>query len=542
MLRRNSREPKPSRALGRDLAACAVLLMATVFYLLHHWPRDFYTFDEGLYLYEAKRVLDGEVMYRDFFEILTPAWFYFVAGLYWLFGASLDTARMGMAVVHGLIVVLVYVLSRGAGARPLIAACAALVHPTAGYPTCSIATPHWFATFLTLLLLLAMLDRPATTVPRGLLWGALTGVLILVQQHKGFVMAVGVGLVLLIDQLRRGRGGVGLGIRRGAAFFVGLVAVVGPVMLAFVVAAGFGDVFRALVLHPFVNYRRIHDAGSLWNVYLTALRFDGLWFQGVPDLVPLVGVLIYLPLTLPLAALVTVWQWRKGTTGTPRLALVLLVTGSFGLLSVAYNPNPIHLAFIVPVWAVLAAHLLEGLIRAMEDKVRAVRVVVTALAVMLIAGAGWQLGETAQARRRFFPLPTETAFGRIDFSNEHDVEVYRWLARLLRPPQVEEIFSFPANPGLYLLTGTRNPTRYQIVLPDYTDQDQIEEIVARLEAGQVRYVVQSFYWGAGQLTVLNQYLRRHYEWVRPPAPLGRLPMLKTYRRRSEEPTPPQAFF
>ena len=56
--------------------------------------------DESHLLYGAKRILDGEVIYRDFFEIITPLAFYLFAAIYRIAGTTLLAARVGMAIIE----------------------------------------------------------------------------------------------------------------------------------------------------------------------------------------------------------------------------------------------------------------------------------------------------------------------------------------------------------------------------------------------------------------------------------------------------------
>jgi len=487
----------------RDAAIFALFLGATVSYL-RYWPHDFYFFDEGLFLYEAKRVLQGDVMYRDFFDIRTPAWFYLFAGLYALLGVSMETARFGMAIVHGLIGGLTYLACRFAGVRVSIAILAALTHLTLGYPTCTIATPHWLSTLVILIQLLIILRTPSATAKRALLWGALAGVLILVQHQMGVIMAVGVGAVLIFDHMASAKGAFSTSLLRQAAVYTaGLLLVAGPVMLAFVAIAGFDDVFRALVEYPLVNYRRIHE-GIAWGVY-------------APRLVPLGLIVKCLPLVLPPAFLVALRRWRmEADRQQMRPLVVTLILSMAALGSVVYHKDQLHFAYVAPLWFSLTAQLLEALLQYLEERLGGVRITIGVAALLLMIGCGWQLLQNLRSRQRIFRVPVQTAFGRIDFYDEHDVERFHWLSELLRDRQVNEIFAYPTDAGIYLLTGTRNPTRYQVVLPRYTGDDQIAEIIANLEARRVPIVITNPYWGFGLLRSLNSYVAQKYEVLKMP--------------------------
>lgn len=64
-----------------DLAWAALLAGATALYLAT-LPHDLYPGDEGRFLYEAKRLIDGDVPYRDFFDFITPGLLYLLALAY----------------------------------------------------------------------------------------------------------------------------------------------------------------------------------------------------------------------------------------------------------------------------------------------------------------------------------------------------------------------------------------------------------------------------------------------------------------------------
>jgi len=73
-------EPAPQQS-RLDVVVALVLFAGTLAYL-STLPRILGPSDEGLYLYNAKRVLDGDVLYRDIYDIITPASHYLMALAY----------------------------------------------------------------------------------------------------------------------------------------------------------------------------------------------------------------------------------------------------------------------------------------------------------------------------------------------------------------------------------------------------------------------------------------------------------------------------
>src|SRR5262249_24245044 len=93
-------------------AGLGLLIFALTVAHLARLPHNLGGFDESFFLYEARRIREGETMYRDFFQFVTPVAWYVMALLYWLFGTTMTTARTGMAVIHGVTAVVLYLTCR----------------------------------------------------------------------------------------------------------------------------------------------------------------------------------------------------------------------------------------------------------------------------------------------------------------------------------------------------------------------------------------------------------------------------------------------
>src|SRR5262245_8550121 len=176
------------RTVSADLVVCILLAVGVIIHLVAVWPWDLNMSDESQYLYEAKRLVVGEVLYRDIFEIVTPVAFWGIAILFRAFGATMLTARAAIAVVHALTAAFVYLTCRTlwvGGGISFAAATAYVVICHAGF---SLATPHWISTcLLVLLLLLILRDHRAAASPSAFLPGVIVGTQVMVQQQRGVV-------------------------------------------------------------------------------------------------------------------------------------------------------------------------------------------------------------------------------------------------------------------------------------------------------------------------------------------------------------------
>jgi hypothetical protein len=93
-----------------------------------------------------------------------------------------------------------------------------------------------------------------------------------------------------------------------------------------------------------------------------------------------------------------------------------------------------------------------------------------------------------------------------------------WVARLrtrLESSGTRELSTYSTCPGLYLLTGTRNATRFQILVYGYNPPAHYDEVFRILDERLLPYVVVCAPI-PGVRDPMMQYLARHYERV----PLG----------------------
>lgn len=69
-------------------------------------------FDEGLTTYGAARILNGDILYRDFWSLYAPGEFYLLAGIFKLFGISVAIERIATVAIEALLACFVYLLAR----------------------------------------------------------------------------------------------------------------------------------------------------------------------------------------------------------------------------------------------------------------------------------------------------------------------------------------------------------------------------------------------------------------------------------------------
>ncbi|MGB9735860.1 MAG: hypothetical protein ACPL1H_06490 [bacterium] len=95
-----------------------LIILYVAIFLITHWYLSYYrnmlyalSADEGIFLYGAKRVLDGQIIYRDFFSHFFPGNYYLLALIYKIFGYSFAAAREAAIIIDSFINVMVFYLS-----------------------------------------------------------------------------------------------------------------------------------------------------------------------------------------------------------------------------------------------------------------------------------------------------------------------------------------------------------------------------------------------------------------------------------------------
>jgi hypothetical protein len=488
-----------------DAVLPALLFAAAVVYLAS-LPTNLSPADESSYLYEAKRLLDGEVMYRDVFDFVTPGFQYLMALLFGLFGATITTARVAAAVIHGLTAVALYAACRRLGARPWLAAAAAVAHLTIDQSAWPIASQHWLSTLLCTLLLAAYAGGGVDTPGQAALGGVLLGMLAVVQQQRALPMAVGTAAWLVADgflaPVQGGKARAHATAARLAVLAGSIAAVAAPVLAWCVVRAGFRTVWQALVEFP------LHSYGATTHCEWGHVNIMTAW-QGS---FTFPRVLTWLPLglvaTIPRLARA---KFVRRDEATARRLTWPVVFAATSAVSIRYFPDFIHIAFIAPVFYAILAENLEAAAMALGTRLGRVLTAGVVVAVLAVSSVRLELNRARLWTE--FPLGVDTAFGRVQLRTAKDLGLYEEVRRLADATPGVELFVYPAFSHLYLMTGARNPTRYSW----YASTFGFADILEALDAHRPPYALVMADWKPDDPIVA--YVRRAYAPTTPDAPL-----------------------
>jgi hypothetical protein len=498
-----------------DILVCLLLAASSVIYLmLRRWPLG--VADEAYYFYHAIRILEGEVLYRDVFELTTPLHIDILALAFHLFGANFMTGRVVGSVIQALLAVAIYSGVRVVGAGRALAVAAAFVQLAIAQPAWPYVTPHWLAILLVCMLLIISLDRQrARTGGWIVAQGLLLGLLIATRQHAGVAIGVGMTLLALADALNDrlwGRApGQPLGrhlLTLAVSALAGFGLVIGPHLML----AGISPIVNQLIIHPLTGYRDTNQV--TWGVNYLLDHAPFTW----PTL------LKYLPLVVAVTALrAIITMLRRNDRRSAESLVVLAVFGAFTIAYTMSYPDLIHIAMIMPITLIVTSELLMSALRMIGPWERVVQ---TTLALTVILACSAQLQRNYVGSLATYPTLHDTQFGRLPIATLDEIEALEWVKSEVVQGSNRDLFIYSGWSAMYLMSGARNPTRHELIFPGYQSDKEVQDVIETLERKRVGHVLLFQIFKPDD--PVDTYVTRHYRCT------GENPILQLCERNEGE--------
>jgi len=443
-------------------------------------------------------MLEGQVIYRDFFEFLPPGIdlvyltiLKFVGSHAWVPNALL--VLLGVCLANLCIVISKHLFRGGDAYLP------GLLFVVVAFRSGLDGTHHWFSVLAVLAAIAIMLKE--RTLARVAAAGALCGIASDFTTTRGVVAVIALGVFLLWEARRKGQDWRRVWLCEAVlltSFLIPFVAF----NAYFAWKVGLQRFLECTVLFPAEYY----PADARWNslqVYMTEVPRFLPWYR-----LPALGVWLFIHSLQPLIYLLffsRYWRQERITPHEPWEQLMLLSIAGLSLFAgVAPAPGLVRLcsislpALILFVWFVQASE---------KYKRTGVRLLWVA-ALILAVGATVE----RQARwKKFLDMPT----GRTASLYPASYERYQWLLQHTRP---SEYFFEGDFADMYFPLALRNPAKVPFLTnTDYTRPEQVQDVVASLERHRVRFVLWSLLLdvprekpAGDHLEPLREYLREHY--------------------------------
>jgi len=464
--------------------------------------------DEGLLVYGAVRIVHGQVFARDFFEVVGPGTFYWLALFFKLFGISFVTERTCLFVSSLGTAFAMYFLSRRLCRRYQTLPCILLAGTYFGssWPAISHHVDSNCVALLSLACVTVWQDRRRDSLLFAA--GALAGATTCFLQPEGLLLLAAL-LVWLWMQRRRGSTcSSSLGIVTG-----GCMSVLGPVLVYFWSQHALWDLIYANVVWPSGHYHAVNvvpyaqglirdcwddlvvgKTASYWAIVTaTVLITPFVFVAALPVLLPMLGA------------------GQRKNTGRPEILLFWL--GGWALwLAEIHRKDIFHLVFGSPLLLVLCIYYLE------QYRATVAGLALQILAISAACLAGFNLFLVLSSRPMVTRVGTVAVF--------KDIPLLTLLDDKVAPG--EEIYAYPYCPMYYFLSATNNPTRYGALVYNFNTPSQFEEVIRVLDRRRIRYVLWDTTFEAKTVAaafpasarmppggfIIEPYLESHYKLVK----------------------------
>lgn len=411
----------------------------------------------------GQQILNGQILYRDFFQYTTPGADLVFAAFFRVFGASVWVTNLVVLVLGVVSACVGFSVSRKLMRVEMAAICTALFLVLI-YGKALNATHHWFAALLILIAVGVCMDDLSTkTIAVS---GALLGLAAFFNQAHGGVALIGFAAFLLFRGARVQR--LRSEAARMLAVLVSSFLLVLTVSMAYYVAtAGFDRVWYCLVTAVF-EYVGKYSSPAAGLPYVAST--SGGFLKAMPYFA------IYA--LLPIAYGFSLWRcWRfRRVPAFPwdRIALLSMV-GFCLLLEVGVSINWLRLFGVSIPGIILAVWIISDL-----QALRRLVVPVASLAIGYVA-----LHQVA-VKQAALSVNGEAPGGRFAASPQA-CEKISWLAKHTRE---RELFFQAGWPGVYLPLKVRNPIYFPTVTrPDGVRDQDVASIIQQMRVSRVPYVL-----------------------------------------------------
>ena len=429
--------------------------------------------DEGTLIYDAVRVAQGQIPYRDFFEVMGPGTFYWVALSFKIFGITWQATRIALYVTSVATALMMFFLTRRLRTGFDIFPAIFLMATSFGHIWPAISH-HGVSNLLALLSFAAFviwLDKcwPALLVAAGALAALTTCVL----QPKGILLFL--AFLVLLTLLCRKEAGFASYVFCLAA---GYVAIAVFILLFFWTAGGLHDYVYANFIWPLTRYGNVNSVpyglgiGEFyWKPWVQS--FSAALSPALGYLVAGIFIIPFLivaafPILLPTIALC------NKSRAFSRALLPYWIAGWALWLSEVHRKDITRLVYGSPLLIILLIYLLSRLKRS------SARIALTPITLSVIALAAFNGCLTLAAHVKINTVRGELRMFKKD-------PLLEFLTTHVTPG--EEMFVYSYSPIYYFLSGTINPTKYSLLMYRMTDDIQFRDAVRSLKRSSVRYVV-----------------------------------------------------
>ena len=485
---------RKSWSLPIVLFSCVFLYLQT--FVLPGIPR-LATGDQAIYLHHGARMLDGEMIYRDYDHFTLPGTDVLYMALFKLFGVRAWIPQAVLIVLGGAMVWLITFISKKLlnGSSAYLPGLLFITLPFTSYLD---ATHHWFSCVAATGALAVLLEKRTNA---RLMWaGVLLGLATFFTQSM-VLLTAGFALFLVWECRREDQTPSSV-LKREACLWIGFLASITACLAYFVWKVGVRKIFYYTVVFVVRYYPA--DWFNNWRVYLTGRPLLHVWTTWF-DLPAFALAHLIVPMVYVVFSVSFALKRRPESEKLWNRLMLVNFTGAFLFLTVASAPAYSRLYVVSPAALILLVWFLDSSRKFERAALRVLWLTVLAMAVArpLVTQIRW---------KAYLDLPT----GRTAFFEPVLYEKCKWMAERTRPSDY-----FFGDHMISFVLRLRNVGRVPFLRPtDYTRPEEVQNAIEELEKFHVQFV--SWYAGldyerdaarhpeGNHLAPIRLYLREHY--------------------------------
>lgn len=441
--------------------------------------------DEGLVVYGAQLVAEGNLPYRDFFEVFGPGSFYFLAFFFKLFGVSFFVARIVLLITGISIVTLVYIMTRRVY-NLSFAMFPAIFYLIIGIPSWPATNHHWDSILFALLAVaFFFLWQDKHKMRYLFLSGILSGVTTCIIQQKGILLIIAFIIIIIINGLWKGNKRKIILMQLGALLigfsFIGL-----SVIIYFYLNRGLQEIIYANIVWPIKYYSFINVVPygyGLFEFYLKGWSslFSSLFPAGVCRVFEAIIITPYLfVLLLPGLLLIGIvgllWSGSDWWELFRPNLLPYWICGLALFVSELQRMDILHLIYGSPLLIILTLVIQKKLF---ENHKIFYNIGLAILFFCLIFLGTFRLAVAISTK------PMNTRRGTVYLIKTD--EALEFINKKTKPG--ENVFIYPYYAMYYFLADINNPTSYNNLLYQYHTQEQFIDAIEDIEKKKVKYIL-----------------------------------------------------
>jgi hypothetical protein len=414
--------------------------------------------DQVLFFVRGLRMTHGQVLYRDFFEVVTPGTDLLYAATFRIFGVHAWIMPAWCIALGLALACIITRISSRMFCGPVVLL-PALLFLVFNYDSAADPTHHWYSTLFVLAAVGVLMGGPE--LRRIFLAGGLCGVATLFTQTQGVLAFIAISIYLLWFTRSEKEGAPVL--TRLAALGAPFVVIVGSVLGYYVHLAGFRTVFFDLVVFPL----RFLSSGDVNSPRTYLRQFPPVHrFADVVHLAPFVFIYILVPYVYFFG----LYELRRRREKIPAMLwqnVALLHLVGLGLfLAVVSGPRFYRLSTVAPPAILICVWILNQ-----RSPVRKVTLKLLCFVAILFAFL-------LPVYRQIQPHVTlNLPIGRTAFADIQEAREFQWLAERTQPA---ELFFNQPTLALYLALGNRTASEF-VNDDDFTRPEQVAAVIQSLQ-------------------------------------------------------------